>query len=146
MNRLQKLWSLPARCLKILAVPFRIAGKAASAIFWFAWKLLLAYGEAPGRVLIIIAAVFVATWLLYWQVGCFALESDGENLQTCHTELETALYYSLVSFTALGYGSWAPEPTGWAKWVGAVQPFIGIFSAVILSIWAARLFRRRNRN
>ena len=146
MNRLQKLWSLPARCLNILLVPFRIAYKAVSAFFWFAWKLLLAYGEDPGRVLVIIAAIFVATWLLYWQFGYFVLESDGDNLPTGRPALTTALYYNLVSFTALGYGSWAPEPTGWAKWVGAVQPFIGIFSAVILSIWAARLFRRRNRN
>ena len=134
------------RCLKPLLVPFRIAGKVISASFWFAWKLLLAYGEEPGRILIVIAAVFVAIWLLYWQFGYFVLESDGENSQIGHPALKTALYYSLVSFTALGYGSWAPEPTGWAKWVGTVQPFIGIFSAVILSIWATRLFRRHNRN
>lgn len=100
----------------------------------------MAYGEEPGRVLVIIVVIFVATWLSYWQFGSFITESGSEK------SLKTALYYNLVSFTALGYGNWAPEPTGWAKWVGAVQPFIGIFSAVILSIWAARLFDRRNRN
>ena len=98
------------------------------------WRWWLGYGERPFRVLSVVALILVLTWLLYWQVGTFVLDSPEGIPRTGHATWEDALYYSLVSFSALGYGNWAPQPTGWAQWVGAVQPFFGIISAVALSI------------
>lgn len=98
------------------------------------WRWWLGYGERPFRVLSVIGLILVVTWLLYWQVGTFVLDSSAIGPQTGRPTSQDALYYSLVSFSALGYGGWAPQPTGWVKWVGAVQPFFGIISAVALSI------------
>lgn len=98
------------------------------------WRRWLGYGERPFNVLAVIGLILVITWLLYWQVGTFKLDPVNDPLEIGQPSYQDALYYSLVSFSALGYGSWALEPTGWAKWVGAVQPFFGIISAVALSI------------
>ena len=98
------------------------------------WKWWLGYGERPLRVLTVIGLILVATWLLYWLAGTFVLDAPRHSYITGCPSYQDALYYSLISFSALGYGSWAIEPTGWAKWVGAVQPFFGIISAVALSI------------
>lgn len=98
------------------------------------WKWWLGYGERPFRILSVIAIVLVSTWLLYWQLGTFVLEPGSMPLVIGQLSWQDALYYSLASFSALGYGNWVSEPVGWARWVGAVQPFIGIVSAVALSI------------
>jgi len=74
----------------------------------------------------------VVTWLLYWQVGTFVL--DPERLTVGHPSWRNALYYSLASFASLGYGGWVATPLGWARWVGAMESFLGIFSAVFFSV------------
>lgn len=94
----------------------------------------LGYGERPLRVLTVVGLILVVTWLLYWFAGTFVLDAPRYSYITGRPSYQEALYYSLISFSALGYGSWALEPTGWARWVGAVQPFFGIVSAVALSI------------
>ena len=76
----------------------------------------------------------VGIWLGYWQLGAFIIDTGTESVGTGQLPWNTALYFSLVSFSALGYGSWMPEPVGWAKWVGAAQPIIGVTSIVALSI------------
>ena len=78
--------------------------------------------------------LLVGIWLGYWQLGTFIIDTGTESVGTGQLPWDTALYFSLVSFSALGYGSWMPEPVGWAKWVGAAQPIIGITSFVALSI------------
>ena len=76
----------------------------------------------------------VGVWLSYWQLGAFVIDAGPESICIGRISVDNALYFSLVSFSALGYGSWAPEPVGWAKWVGAAQPIVGITSVVALSI------------
>jgi hypothetical protein len=102
--------------------------------FWrkLFWEWWLGYGERPVRVLVVAILTIVSTWLLYWQVGTFVLDpAVGLSGQPTW---QNALYYSLISFTALGYGSWTPQPVGWAQWVGAVEAVLGIFSVVFFSI------------
>jgi hypothetical protein len=98
------------------------------------WRWWLGYGERPFRVLFVIVLVLLSTWLLYWQFGNFILDPGTTPPIIGQSTWQDALYYSLVSFFALGYGGWVSEPVGWAKWVGAVQPFIGIISTIALSI------------
>ena len=80
------------------------------------------------------ALFLVGTWLSYWLLGTFVVDPTVDPPKTGHASWNNALYYSLVSFSALGYGDWSPEPTSWVKWVGACQPFVGIISPVALSI------------
>jgi hypothetical protein len=92
--------------------------------------LWLGHGERPGRVLLVAVLVLLVTWLLYWQVGTFVLDPDDVGRPTWRN----ALYYSLASFASLGYGGWVATPLGWVRWVGAMESFVGIFSAVFFSV------------
>ena len=119
------------------------AGRLSSRLFYeLVWKWWFGYGEQPFRVLVVSVLALVTTWLLYWQLGDFVLEGQSVSPTVGKPGWQDALYYSLASFSALGYGSWVLQPTGWAKWVGAVQPFVGIVSAVALSIAIARRITR----
>lgn len=53
-----------------------------------------------------------------------------------------ALYYSATSFTALGYGQWAPQPIGWAKGMGVAEAFIGVFMMALLLVTFVRKWTR----
>lgn len=142
-GKLARFLASVARRLRFAQFPFRVIRKAVSSLLWLAYKWWFGYGEQPARLLIIFTIVFVVIWMLYWQFGSFASSPEGEVLRFGRTTLKEALYYSLVSFTALGYGGWVTEPTGWAKWVGAVQPFFGIITAVVLSLSISQVLRRR---
>ncbi|KPK21624.1 MAG: hypothetical protein AMJ76_02205, partial [Dehalococcoidia bacterium SM23_28_1] len=54
-----------------------------------------------------------------------------------------SLYYSAVSFPALGYGHWAPEPQGWAgRFLGAGESFIGVFMMALFLVTFTRKMTR----
>lgn len=105
-------------------------------VVWYeaARKWWLGYGERPFQVLAVLAGVVGVTTVLYWPFGTFVLNPDMSPPTIGHPPWSHALYFSLASVSALGYGSWMPEPLGWARWLGAVEPFFGIISAVALSI------------
>jgi hypothetical protein len=52
------------------------------------------------------------------------------------------LYYSATSFSALGYGNWAPQPSGWVKGMGAVEAIIGVFMMALLLVTFVRKWTR----
>ncbi|MDY7018700.1 MAG: pentapeptide repeat-containing protein [Chloroflexota bacterium] len=94
-------------------------------------RLLCGYGEAWWRVIIwAIVAVFGLA-LIYFAIGTL----------TPNTFLNS-LYYSTVSFTALGYGSWAPQPTGWVKGLGAFEAFVGVFTMALFLVTFTRKMTR----
>ncbi len=86
------------------------------------WKRLL-FGWIPGVILVLAAAYY------FW--GSFSPSSFWDTL-----------YYSAASFTALGYGNWAPQPTGWAKGMGAVEAIIGVFMMALLLVTFVRKWTR----
>ena len=98
------------------------------------WRWWFGYGERPFRVIITVIVLLTVTWLSYWQLGSFVLDAQTSPPSVGRISWDEALYYSLISFSALGYGGWVPEPTGWAQWAGALQPFVGIVSVIALSI------------
>ena len=111
------------------------------------WRFGLGFGEYPYRVLWFIPVFFLATWAAYWQLGTFEVAAtDASAAVRGRASWDEALYYCFASFTALGYGGWSPVPVGWAKWAGAIQPFFGVFFALILSISVARLFTKSIRD
>ena len=101
----------------------------------WAWSKLLSllcgYGERPLRVIASALAVFLGLALIYFAIGTL----------TPNTFLNS-LYYSAVSFTALGYGKWAPEPTGWVKGLGAAEAFAGVFMMALFLITFTRKMTR----
>jgi len=94
-------------------------------------RMLCGYGEKPERVVTWAAVVIFGLAAAYYFWGSFTSSSFWDTL-----------YYSAASFTALGYGSWAPQPTGWAKGMGAVEAIIGVFSIALFLITFTRKMTR----
>ena len=86
------------------------------------WKRLL-FGWIVGVIFVLAAA--------YYLGGSFSSSSFWDTL-----------YYSATSFSALGYGQWAPQPTGWAKGMGAAEAIIGVFSMALLLVTFVRKWTR----
>jgi len=95
------------------------------------YDLLCGYGEKPWKVVASAGVVVFGLALVYFGIGTL----------TPNTFLNS-LYYSAVSFTALGYGSWAPQPTGWVKGLGAFEAFVGVFMMALFLITFTRKMTR----
>jgi hypothetical protein len=94
-------------------------------------KLLCGYGEKPERVAISTAVIVFGLALAYFLWGSFSSSSFADTL-----------YYSVASFTALGYGQWAPQPTGWAKGMGAAEAVLGVsMLALFLVTFTRKMIR-----
>ena len=94
-------------------------------------RVLFGYGEKWQRILIWIAGVIFGLAGAYHFWGSFSSSSFWDTL-----------YYSATSFSALGYGNWAPEPTGWAKGMGAAEAFIGVSMMALLLVTFVRKWTR----
>jgi hypothetical protein len=92
---------------------------------------LYGYGERPGRVIGWAAGIVLGLALVHWAFGTVA---GG---------FWDALYYSAVSFTALGYGAWAPEPQGWAgRFLGVSEALMGVFMMALFLVTFTRKMTR----
>jgi len=103
--------------------------------FHWAWSkflsLICGYGERPLRVIGWAASVIFGLAAAYYFWGSFSSSSFWDTL-----------YYSAASFTALGYGQWAPQPTGWAKGMGAAEAFMGVFMIALFLVTFVRKWTR----
>jgi hypothetical protein len=101
------------------------------AVATYVLRFLYGYGERPERVIGWVAAVIFGLAFVYLLPGVL---TGG---------FWSALYYSAVSFTALGYGGWAPEPQGWAgRFLGAGESFIGVFMMALFLVTFTRKMTR----
>lgn len=94
-------------------------------------RMLCGYGEKPERVGIWAAIVVLGLAAAYYFWGSFTSSSFWDTL-----------YYSVASFTALGYGQWAPQPSGWAKGVGAAEAVIGVSMIALFLVTLTRKVSR----
>ena len=103
-------------------------------------EMLFGYGERWKRIVFWWAATIICFTLAFylWSVlvdpvfvGC-----TGNK---CGLD---AIYYSAASFTALGYGSWAPKPIGWAKYAGLAESIIGPILIALFLTTFARIWSR----
>jgi hypothetical protein len=94
-------------------------------------RFLYGYGERPERVIAWVAAVILGFAVGHWLFG------------TVERGFLDALYYSAVSFTALGYGTWAPEPQGWAgRFLGVGEALMGVFMMALFLVTFTRKMTR----
>ena len=91
-------------------------------------SILCGYGEKPERV-VISAIVFIFGLAVAYLFGGLSLPYS--------------IYFSAVSFTALGYGSWAyTPPENWVQGVGAFESFLGVFMMALFLITFVRKMTR----
>ena len=96
-----------------------------------ALRFLNGYGERPERVIGWVVAVILGFALGHWLAG------------TVERGFLEALYYSAVSFTALGYGGWAPQPQGWAgRFLGVGESLLGVFMMALFLVTFTRKMTR----
>jgi hypothetical protein len=95
-------------------------------------SLICGYGERPLRVIL---------WAVLWVFGlalvCFLIGSTWQWGALLHF-----LYFSAVSFTALGYGSWLEITNDWIRGIGAFESFVGVFTIALFLITFTRKMRR----
>jgi uncharacterized protein YjbI with pentapeptide repeats len=95
-------------------------------------SFICGYGERPLRAIIWAASVIVGFALIYfligstWEWGAFG----------------NSLYFSALSFTTLGYGSWLEITNAWIKGIGVFESFIGIFTIALFLITFVRKMTR----
>lgn len=89
------------------------------------------HGERWWNILFWMVAVIIGLAAAYYFWGSFSSSSFWDTF-----------YYSATSFTALGYGNWAPQPTGWAKGMGAAEAIIGVFMMALLLVTFVRKWTR----
>jgi len=102
-----------------------------SKLWSWAMRLLCGYGEKAINVVATAAIIIFGLAAAYYFLGKFDTET-----------FLNSLYYSVVSFTAVGYGSWAPKPEGWAKAMGAAEAVIGIFIMALFLVTFTRNMTR----
>jgi hypothetical protein len=62
--------------------------------------------------------------------------------QTIENDALNAIYYSIASLSALGYGSWVPAPVGWVKYAGLAEAILGPILIALLITTFTRIWSR----
>lgn len=95
-------------------------------------RLLCGYGEKAERVVVSAVMFIFGLAAAYFFFSAFS----SATFAGC-------LYYSVVSFTAVGYGSWVyPEPASWAKGFGAAEAALGVFMMALFLVTFTRKMTR----
>jgi uncharacterized protein YjbI with pentapeptide repeats len=92
-------------------------------------RAFFGYGEGWKRVLYWMALVVFGSAVAYYLFGGL--------------DIPYSLYFSVISFTALGYGKWVDiTPQGWVQALGAFQSFTGVFLMALLLVTFFRKWTR----
>lgn len=109
---------------------------------WISWaslqfaELLFGYGYRWKRVVVSSAIALATFWLLYWLTGLGTPVGGPPPVLN-------ALYFSAVSFTAVGYGGWVGDAAlGWPKYLGALEAIIGVFLMALFLVTFTRQYLR----
>jgi hypothetical protein len=101
--------------------------RIAQTLLWLFWG----YGERPFRVLFT---------MLFLSVVSSAVLHLNHGL--ANGTLWDSVYFSLISFTALGYGSWVKDPVEWARLLGVADTSLGV---VLIAFFVSSVVRKFSR-
>ncbi|WP_223866613.1 ion channel [Candidatus Enterovibrio escicola] len=100
-------------------------------------EMFSGYGESPARVVCFSLVLIVLSAVMYFitgieffgeGVGYSADQSVSDNFQA----FSECLYYSIVTFTTLGYGDYIP--IGMSRLVAAIEAFTGSFTIALFVV------------
>ena len=107
--------------------------------------LFCGYGEKPMRLIYAAAVIIVSFSLLYANVGLLhnGVVSDFSQANNATDALQVffnSMYFSIVTFTTLGYGDFSP--IGLSRIIASVQAFTGSFTiALFVVVFVRRMTR-----
>jgi hypothetical protein len=96
--------------------------------------LFFGYGYHPERVIGTALAIFGFFALVYWLGGLYHARGA--------VEFGKSLYFSGVSFTAVGYGGWVENSLSPLKYLGAAEAIVGVFLMALFLITFTRQYLR----
>ncbi|WP_137821364.1 potassium channel family protein [Pseudomonas sp. D(2018)] len=106
---------------------------------FFSWMvdLFCGYGEQPLRVVLFSVGFMLIFALLYFLVGVYHGDvrlafSPDQDVLTNLMELAACMYFSVVTFTTLGYGDIAP--LGLSRPLAAFEAFVGSFTMALFVV------------
>lgn len=99
--------------------------------------LICGYGEKPLNVIVSSLVLIVFCALLYWLMGVYEGDQlislfSANSFEQSVIGFFQCLYYSVVTFTTLGYGD--ITPVGLSRAVAAVEAFTGSFSIALFVV------------
>jgi hypothetical protein len=103
-------------------------------------KLVAGYGERPLRVLIWWAGIILGySFIYYFYNGIYIRMAN--NIASFNPKFLEALYFSIVTFTTLGFGDLAPKP-GFFQLFASFEALLGaIFMAMFIYVFARKMIR-----
>ncbi|MEE2657405.1 MAG: pentapeptide repeat-containing protein [Candidatus Latescibacterota bacterium] len=108
--------------------------------------MFCAYGESPPRVIVSSALFNFACALVYWGFGVNGPDGPigfdtAASIKDNAYALYNCVYYSIVTFTTLGYGEITPPPGG-MRILAALQAFSGAFMmAMFVAVFGKKMTR-----
>jgi len=106
-------------------------------LFWnLFYNLTCGYGERPKRVVLIALAVIIAFTLLYYAGSGIGKDGDEDY----EPSLKESFYFSVVTFTTLGYGDFSPKPD--FQLLATLEAFTGAFTIALFVLVFGRQVMR----
>ncbi len=102
-------------------------------------RCLFGYGERPLRVVWATVAVILCWTCIYWIGGVVVGETEAGAPIIAH-EFASSLYFSITTFTTLGYGDFSPLPS-LRLWAG----FEAVLGAGLMALFIVALARKFTR-
>ena len=95
------------------------------------------YGEEPARVVMFSMLIILSFAVIYSFIGITDGDqvislSSGKDFFSNFENLMRSIYFSIVTFTTLGYGDLAP--VGWTRAFAAIEAFIGSFTLALFVV------------
>jgi len=104
---------------------------------WF-YNLTCGYGERPKRVVFNALLIIVVFSLFYCSFG--AIEKAGEKDHDL--SYDDCFYFSVVTFTTLGYGDYSPKDEVFFKIMAGTEAFLGAFTIALFVLVFGRQVMR----
>ncbi|MBN1872296.1 MAG: two pore domain potassium channel family protein, partial [Candidatus Omnitrophica bacterium] len=101
--------------------------------------LLSGYGEKPNRVIASSLAIIIIYSLLFYHLQSITISPDSMTKYV----FWDYVYYSIVTFTTLGYGDIVPKPTVGARLLAGSEAFIGAFMIGLFVFTLSRKYSAR---
>ncbi len=96
------------------------------------------YGESPRRVILNSFVVLCISTLLAYGMGITALEDNGSN---SFSELARSAYFSVVTFTTLGYGDFYPKSLC-GQLFSSILAIVGLIYTSVFMVTVVRKYAR----